>query len=357
MFPVAARLWAGAVAVGCARRVPGPRSGDHCPPAARAHGNMPKKGVPDRWKDYAPLGRRLPGTRFIAFKVPLQKWFENKLHPAQVFTPADLVRRIEKQKETLGKIIDLTCTDRYYDPAELPEYLHFEKIFTAGHAVPNPETISHFKQAVSEYLQANTHNDKLIGVHCTHGVNRTGYLICRYLIDVDGMDPHSAIELFNRSRGHRIERKNYIEDLLRGQRRRNKGLDSLPSNPRRPPGRPGPWSGAGNGNGAVFAGDSGQPWGAVSDVMTGCRHSFLLPYHTPCPPGAQSFRDISAHPLGPGSRQYRPSSTYMYNPYGSFRLQPSWRTSPAEGGRGGQRVHTWGSGAQHQVNTHIRWDY
>lgn len=61
--------------------------------------------------------------------------------------------------------------------------------------------------------------DKLIGVHCTHGLNRTGYLICRcvpreartlnsrcvdsvvtgvsscrYLIDVDGMDPKEAVE-------------------------------------------------------------------------------------------------------------------------------------------------------------------
>lgn len=36
--------------------------------------------------------------------------------------------------------------------------------------------------------------DKLIGVHCTHGLNRTGYLICRYLIDVDEMDPEEAIE-------------------------------------------------------------------------------------------------------------------------------------------------------------------
>lgn len=26
-----------------------------------------------RWTDYIPLGRRIPGTRFIAFKVPLKR--------------------------------------------------------------------------------------------------------------------------------------------------------------------------------------------------------------------------------------------------------------------------------------------
>lgn len=34
----------------------------------------------------------------------------------------------------------------------------------------------------------------LIGVHCTHGVNRTGYLICHYMIYSLGMSPMDAIE-------------------------------------------------------------------------------------------------------------------------------------------------------------------
>ena len=36
--------------------------------------------------------------------------------------------------------------------------------------------------------------DALIGVHCTHGVNRTGYLICRYLIEKMDWDPQKAID-------------------------------------------------------------------------------------------------------------------------------------------------------------------
>eukprot|EP00070_Physeter_catodon_P035287 XP_028342181.1 RNA/RNP complex-1-interacting phosphatase-like isoform X3 [Physeter catodon] len=31
------------------------------------------KHIPERWKDYLPVGQRMPGTRFIAFKVPLKK--------------------------------------------------------------------------------------------------------------------------------------------------------------------------------------------------------------------------------------------------------------------------------------------
>ncbi|XP_064353882.1 RNA/RNP complex-1-interacting phosphatase [Dromaius novaehollandiae] len=177
---------------------------------------MPGRGgvrVPDRWTDYVPLGRRLPGTRFIAFKVPLRRSFNRNLHPEDRFSPRDLLRKIKEQKEELGLIIDLTYTTRYYGPEDLPATLRYSKILTMGHEIPNDQTIYQFKCVVKNFLRENQDNDKLIGVHCTHGLNRTGYLVCRYLIDVDSMEPNTAIELFNRARGHPIERVNYIEDL------------------------------------------------------------------------------------------------------------------------------------------------
>ncbi|XP_010148221.1 PREDICTED: RNA/RNP complex-1-interacting phosphatase-like, partial [Eurypyga helias] len=165
------------------------------------------------WTDYVPLGRRMPGTRFIAFKVPLKKSFDQNLHPEERFSPRDLIKKIKEQKEELGLIIDLTYTTRYYRPEELPATLCYSKILTMGHEIPNRHTIFQFKCVVKKFLRDNRDNDKLIGVHCTHGLNRTGYLVCRYLIDVEGMEPNTAIELFNRARGHPIERPNYIQDL------------------------------------------------------------------------------------------------------------------------------------------------
>nr|AAH88954.1 Unknown (protein for MGC:85057) [Xenopus laevis] len=179
-----------------------------------------KNHLPDRWTDYTPLGKRIPGTRFIAFKVPLKKIFNSKIESWQRFSSADLIRDVQAQKEELGLIIDLTCTTRYYSPEELPESLHYAKIFTVGHEVPSDETIFQFKCIINRFLKENSNNDKLIGVHCTHGLNRTGYLVCRYLIDVLGMVPSDAIEKFNQSRGHCIERKNYLDDLMCGEMRR-----------------------------------------------------------------------------------------------------------------------------------------
>lgn len=36
-------------------------------------------------------------------------------------------------------------------------------------------------------------SDSLIGVHCSHGLNRTGYLVCRYMIQKMGTHPQEAI--------------------------------------------------------------------------------------------------------------------------------------------------------------------
>ncbi|XP_077479772.1 uncharacterized protein LOC144091369 isoform X2 [Stigmatopora argus] len=173
-----------------------------------------KGGIPDRWRNYKAVGKRLQGTRFVAFKVPLKKSFNQLLASSQIFGPQELLDTLWGDGHELGLIIDLTCTTRYYGPEDLPPWLKRVKIVTRGHVVPNKNVIVAFEKAVQQFLQDNADNDKLIGIHCTHGLNRTGYLVCRYLIDVDKMDPGEAINLFNTCRGHDIERKNYINNLL-----------------------------------------------------------------------------------------------------------------------------------------------
>ncbi|KAM5250146.1 RNA/RNP complex-1-interacting phosphatase-like isoform 1-T1 [Hipposideros larvatus] len=120
-----------------------------------------KKGgnhIPERWKDYLPVGQRMPGTRFIAFKVPLKKSFQEKLAPEERFSPLDLFSKIQEQNEELGLIIDLTYTHRYYKPEDLPETVPHLKIYTVGHQVPDNNTIFKFKSAVNEFLKENKDN-------------------------------------------------------------------------------------------------------------------------------------------------------------------------------------------------------
>ncbi|XP_053190780.1 RNA/RNP complex-1-interacting phosphatase-like [Scomber japonicus] len=190
-----------------------------------------KTGVPDRWLDYAPVGCRIPGTRFIAFKVPLKPSLNCLVPESDSFGPWQLLDSVRSQDQDLGLIIDLTFTSRYYQPSDIPQSCCYVKILTEGHRVPSDAAILSFKRAVTHFLNQNHDNDKLIGVHCTHGLNRTGYLVCRYLIDVDGLEPAAAVELFNACRGHRMERKNYLLDLNRGAKRSNAGIQQPEQEP------------------------------------------------------------------------------------------------------------------------------
>ncbi|KAM6899968.1 RNA/RNP complex-1-interacting phosphatase-like [Xenentodon cancila] len=184
-----------------------------------------RNSVPKRWLDYQPVGQRLPGTRFVAFKVPLKLSLNYRVPELESFDLWDLMDSMENRKQELGLIIDLTFTTRYYSLTDVPQSCSYIKISTEGHRVPSDDAILSFKRAVRRFLKENWDNDKLIGVHCTHGLNRTGYLVCRYLIDVDGIDPMIAVELFNSSRGHSIERKNYLHDLQNTNKRSNDGID------------------------------------------------------------------------------------------------------------------------------------
>ncbi|GLD56840.1 RNA/RNP complex-1-interacting phosphatase-like protein [Lates japonicus] len=145
------------------------------------------------------------------------------------------VKSLNRQLPALRRVEtwELGALNKTIRSWDLAESLLFVKIFTAGHEVPSDDTILSFKRAVRRFLRDNADNDKLIGVHCTHGLNRTGYLICRYLIDVDVMDPKQAVEMFNSSRGYAIERENYLDDLQHGPKRSNEGMEESEQEPQR----------------------------------------------------------------------------------------------------------------------------
>ena len=56
----------------------------------------------------------------------------------------------------------------------------------------------------------------MIGVHCTHGINRTGSIIAAFLrVNFDTIKIEDAIQMFGASRSpHMFDRNMIIEDLL-----------------------------------------------------------------------------------------------------------------------------------------------
>ncbi|XP_061170023.1 RNA/RNP complex-1-interacting phosphatase-like [Saccostrea echinata] len=169
---------------------------------------------PERWEGYTALGNVIPGTRLITFKVPLKKELCEKLPEKEKFTPRSLVSMVNDLGCQLRMVIDLTFTTKYYGAQEMEHQgVRYEKIFTEGHNVPSDDVVYRFFDTLESFYEANKDNNHLVGVHCTHGVNRTGYVVCRYMIERLGFEPDKAMAVYHEARGHPVERENYIEDL------------------------------------------------------------------------------------------------------------------------------------------------
>ncbi|PIK58566.1 hypothetical protein BSL78_04472, partial [Apostichopus japonicus] len=166
-----------------------------------------------RWTDYDAVGDVIPGTRFIAFKVPLRlQYFHRKGLEREIFTTSDLN---EKLGDKLRLVVDLSCKQvgMYYNPEDLEKNgIRYEKLRVEGKKVPSEHIIKRFKRIVTEFEKRQP-EDYYIGVHCTHGVNRTGYVICRYMIEQLSKTTDEALRAFKAGRGYPLERENYIEAL------------------------------------------------------------------------------------------------------------------------------------------------
>ncbi|KAM3666848.1 uncharacterized protein VK521_007794 isoform 2-T5 [Ammospiza maritima maritima] len=148
-----------------------------------------KNTIPDGWRSLTPVGQPIPGTRFIAFKVPLKGAINQRLTPTQKFTPKDLIAAMKALNVELGLIIDLTYTTRYYEVKDLPKSVQYKKLYTVGLEVPDNATILQFKKWVRKFLWENAGN------------------------------------AFGDARGHRMDGLVYLTDLRTQPMRSNLGMD------------------------------------------------------------------------------------------------------------------------------------
>ncbi|KAK0415982.1 hypothetical protein QR680_012231 [Steinernema hermaphroditum] len=184
---------------------------------AGAHRPSDVGALPSKWKNYIAVGAEVSGTPFIPFKTPLRPEFNGRLRKTEIFNVETLMHCARNSDKRIGFVIDLTNTTRYYDANLWKNYgIRYHKIPNSGRDVHTQgEFFDRFKKAVDEFRKENEESgdDLLIGVHCTHGLNRTGYLICRYMIEVLNIDAKGAISEFEKSRGHAIRRSEYINAL------------------------------------------------------------------------------------------------------------------------------------------------
>lgn len=103
-------------------------------------------------------------------------------------------------KVKLGLWIDLTNTSRFYDEEEVNrQECKYVKLNCKGHGeTPSEASKNLFVNLVEKFI--STHPLQRIAVHCTHGFNRTGFMIISYLTEKMDFSLEVAMEMFSKAR-------------------------------------------------------------------------------------------------------------------------------------------------------------
>jgi mRNA-capping enzyme len=174
--------------------------------------------LPPRWLNCPRKANSLVADKFLAFKVPLSAKFDQKMPQDCRFNAKMLIESVKRSygNKKLGLIIDLTNTNRFYDAdSEIKQQgIKYLKINCKGHdETPTREDTQLFLNFCENFIRQNPL--ALIGIHCTHGFNRSGFLICSYLVEKLDFSIDMAISMFALSRPNGIYKQDYINELYK----------------------------------------------------------------------------------------------------------------------------------------------
>ena len=110
----------------------------------------------------------------------------------------------------IGLIVDL-CNHECLYGDDIPEDVAYEHIWCIAKKLPGNEDIEKFVTVVDAFL--DEHPNQYVAVHCSYGFNRTGFMICCYLIQKKKLTIEEALERFKASRTPGIKHEKFKNEL------------------------------------------------------------------------------------------------------------------------------------------------
>ncbi|XP_072967023.1 uncharacterized protein [Typha angustifolia] len=173
--------------------------------------------LPQGWLDCPAFGQCI--DKIIPSKVPLDETYNDAVAPGKRYSSKQVINKQRKAGREIGLVIDLTNTSRYYSPSEWTNQgIKHAKIPCKGRDdVPDNESVNTFVYEVMQFVERQKHmkNPKYILVHCTHGHNRTGFMIVHYLMRSQLSHVAEALHIFAQRRPPGIYKQDYVQSLYK----------------------------------------------------------------------------------------------------------------------------------------------
>ena len=163
-----------------------------------------------KWLRAPKYGTFIKNTHIIPFKCPLAHQHDSLFTKEQRFNWEDIYAYTELEGRPIKYVIDLTLTDAYYIPDDLPTNVIYYKYKIPSKKFPTDEQINEIFQILEKARIENA----TVGVHCANGKNRTGLITIWYMIKHLMFKPNDAIKCFGLARGLNIDYEKYLSLLL-----------------------------------------------------------------------------------------------------------------------------------------------
>lgn len=159
----------------------------------------------EKWSATPAVGAIVEGAPFLPMKVMRQGDEDH--------SPAAVVARFPR----VGLVIDLSKDAPPYrtDDGVLPAYV---KLPFVSKMVPGTAEVALFLDMARAFVRDSKNKNKknfgdVIAVHCHYGFNRTGFMICCYLVEEARLDVGEAIRRFARARPPGIKHQHFKDEL------------------------------------------------------------------------------------------------------------------------------------------------
>ncbi|OWB60648.1 hydrolase activity protein [[Candida] boidinii] len=121
-------------------------------------------------------------------------------------------KKFEKSHPEIKYIVDIGSNLPSYDPKNF-QRIKYIKFSTVSKIIPDNITIRKFISLINELQNGLIKDKEFIVIHCHYGFNRTGFLICSYLIEKLGWSVSDAIESFKIAKEPGIKHPHFIDGL------------------------------------------------------------------------------------------------------------------------------------------------
>jgi len=156
-----------------------------------------------KWQAVEPVSQPIAGV-FRAMKTLREV---DEVHSPKVF--------VSEWASKIYAVVDISHDTPVYDPKGLEEGgLVYFKFSTVSKQPPTKDEVQKFVEIIDDIQsKREAGNERLVGVHCHYGFNRTGFFVVSYLIEKLGYKVQDAIDTFERARPPGIRHDHFIDEL------------------------------------------------------------------------------------------------------------------------------------------------